>query len=410
MNKTTNDNLIKNSAVIAISNKISLLQRKVFNFLIANAYLFLDKKESFEIDIIELKSKLWFNSKNISYLKESLKQLISTVVEFNLLWKDKEAWSATTLLSSVEFREWKCSYSFSPVLRKKLHQPNIYAKIKLSLMKLFSSKYSLCLYEIIIDYHNIWQTPVIMIEDFRKLMWLKETQYIEFKRLSIRVIKPALAEISSIGWYKIEVKYKRVNRKVVALKFLFQEIKKTKEAVLDDKIVWKIELQSKLINDYWLSLRQAQKVIKSYPIEYIKESIEIVKQKISQKVVKNIPAYTITVLKNDYSPLLSTKKQSLLWRTQKSWQKRETAVVWCESEAGRHLLCTQDHHGVSDCQKEAQEYYHSLSKEQQQWLIRTFEEDKVSSDILRTLYKRDTIESPLFRVMFEQYITQNCMG
>ncbi len=56
MQKTLTDNLIKNSAVIAISNKISLLQRKIFNFLIAHAYGDLAKEESFKIDINYLKS------------------------------------------------------------------------------------------------------------------------------------------------------------------------------------------------------------------------------------------------------------------------------------------------------------------------------------------------------------------
>jgi len=55
MNNTLNDNLIKNSAVVAISNKISLLQRKIFNFLIAFAYGDLNTKESFSIDIKYLK-------------------------------------------------------------------------------------------------------------------------------------------------------------------------------------------------------------------------------------------------------------------------------------------------------------------------------------------------------------------
>jgi len=55
MNNTINDNLIKNSAVVAISNKISLLQRKIFNFLIAFAYSDLDIEEKFTIDIKYLK-------------------------------------------------------------------------------------------------------------------------------------------------------------------------------------------------------------------------------------------------------------------------------------------------------------------------------------------------------------------
>ena len=56
MNNTINDNLIKNSAVVAISNKISLLQRKIFNFLIAFAYVDLNKQESFTTDMKFLKT------------------------------------------------------------------------------------------------------------------------------------------------------------------------------------------------------------------------------------------------------------------------------------------------------------------------------------------------------------------
>ena len=85
MTKTLNDKLIKNSAIVAISNKISLLQRKILNFLIAFAYSDLKEKESFTIEMKYLKLIVGFNSKNLSYLKEALKGLMATVVEFNLL-------------------------------------------------------------------------------------------------------------------------------------------------------------------------------------------------------------------------------------------------------------------------------------------------------------------------------------
>ena len=52
------DNLIKNSAIIAISNKITLLQRKLFNFFIAHAYIDLDKQETYEIKVSDLKERL----------------------------------------------------------------------------------------------------------------------------------------------------------------------------------------------------------------------------------------------------------------------------------------------------------------------------------------------------------------
>jgi len=66
-------------------------------------------------------------------------------------------------------------------------------------MKLFSSKYSLCLYEIFVDYQNIGQTPIITLDDFKKLMGVDKEKYLEFKRFSARVIKPAVDELCSIG-------------------------------------------------------------------------------------------------------------------------------------------------------------------------------------------------------------------
>jgi len=61
-----------------------------------------------------------------------------------------------------------------------------------------------------------------------------------------------------------------------------------------------------------LSLRQAQKAIKSYPMPYINESLAIIKIKVAQKLIKNIPAYTITVLKNDYTTIKNKQEKPLL--------------------------------------------------------------------------------------------------
>ncbi len=407
MNNTINDNLIKNSAVVAISNKISLLQRKIFNFLIAFAYSDLDIEEKFTIDIKYLKLIVWFNSKNTYHLKEALEGLLVTKVTFNILGKDKGTWSATTLLSSVEFHKWMCTYSFSPVLREKLHQPNIYAKIKLSMIKLFSSKHSLCLYEIFIDYHNIWQTPIISLDDFRKLMGVEDHQYKEFKRLSMRVIKPAIKELSTIWWYKVEVKYQKQNRKVTALKFNFTEIAKPKKPIQEMKVFHNLDLQDRLVKDFWLWLREAQKTIKIYPIPYIKESLTIIKYKIAQKVVKNIPAYTITVLKNDYTPVTNKQNKSLLSSSKRDEWQRKTNWDWLKDSkntTGLNLLHNAEHHNVSKVQEKVKKYFLNLSKKEQKTLIEEFEEQKITSDILKTIYKKEGIEGTIMNVMFFGWI------
>lgn len=161
------------------------------------------------------------------------------------------------------------------------------------------------------DYHNIGQTPIIPLEDFKKLMGVETDQYSEFKRLSSRVIKPSLKELNEVGGYDAKVEYTKENRKVIALKFYFKEIPNPLKVTIANKVVLNQPLQIRLVNDFGLSLRQAQKVLKTYPVPYITESLAIIKIKIAQKIVKNIPAYTVTVLKNDYTPIQHSQKQPI---------------------------------------------------------------------------------------------------
>ena len=79
------NNLYKNSSIIAISNNISLLQRKLFNFLVGHAFVDLESTDIYEIWVNSLKNRLWFNSSNNKYLQDSLRKLLTTAVEFNLL-------------------------------------------------------------------------------------------------------------------------------------------------------------------------------------------------------------------------------------------------------------------------------------------------------------------------------------
>jgi hypothetical protein len=86
-----------------MSNSISLMQRKLFNLFISYAQDYLKYKDIFTINLSNLLNEI--NSNNIKYLKEQIKELMSTVVDFNLLDKDKKTiWLASTLLSSVAFK------------------------------------------------------------------------------------------------------------------------------------------------------------------------------------------------------------------------------------------------------------------------------------------------------------------
>ena len=93
MNLAKIDEVIKASPAIQIQSKISLLQRRAWNVLLANAYNALPDKDIHSVSMVELAAKLGFDSGNQEYLKEVLRSLRSCEVEWNLLNKDnKQVW------------------------------------------------------------------------------------------------------------------------------------------------------------------------------------------------------------------------------------------------------------------------------------------------------------------------------
>lgn len=68
--------VIKASPAIQIQSKISLMQRRAWNVLLANAYNELPDKDIHSVSMIELAAKLDFNSGNQEYLTEVLKSIV----------------------------------------------------------------------------------------------------------------------------------------------------------------------------------------------------------------------------------------------------------------------------------------------------------------------------------------------
>ena len=222
--------VIKASPAIQIQSKISLLQRRAWNVLLANAYNELPDKEIHSVSLVELAAKLGFGDGNQEYLKEVLKSIVDCKVEWNILDKDKkEEWGVASLLAEVRIREGICFYQFPHTLRLKLHNPRVYAKLNLRLQNRFRSRYALVLWEVCFDYFDSTrdqdETPFIPLETYRELMGLRADDYTTFKSLNQWVIKPAVKEINDLTSYRVEVEQKRLGRKIAELKFRITRVK-----------------------------------------------------------------------------------------------------------------------------------------------------------------------------------------
>ena len=222
--------VIKASPAIQVQGKMTHLQRRAWNILLANAYNELPDKEIHSVGVAELAAKLGYESNDLDYLKETLEALGGYQVKWNVLDKDKkEVWGVAALLASAEIKNGICTYAFAPHLRPKLHNPRIYSKLNLRLQNRFKGQYALILWEICFDYYDPdrsrGETPFIPLEIFKELMGIETDEYSGFPYLNRDVIKPALKEINALTDYHVEVENKRISRKVAELKFRIQRVK-----------------------------------------------------------------------------------------------------------------------------------------------------------------------------------------
>ena len=229
MSLTDINEVIKASPAIQVQNRMTLVQRRAWNVLLANAYDELPNKEIHSINLTELVVKLGLDD-NQSYIQEALESFVDCKVKWNILGKDKKVeWGAASLLAEAHIKDGVCFYQFPHTLRLKLHNPSVYAKLNLRLQNKFSSQYALVLWEVCFDYfdrlRDTGETPFIPLETFRELMGLEIDEYPEFKHLNRDVIKPAINEINDLTSFFVESEQKRVGRKVALLKFRITRVK-----------------------------------------------------------------------------------------------------------------------------------------------------------------------------------------
>ena len=223
--------VIKASPAIQVQGKMTHLQRRAWNVLLANAYNELPHKEIHSVGMVELAAKLGFESGNQEYLKETLEALVDFTVRWNVLGKDErdDEWGVAALLAEAKIKNGVCSYAFAPTLRHKLHNPRIYSKLNLRLQNQFKGQYALILWEVCFDYFDTdrgqGETPFIPLETFKELMGIEADGYKTFKALNQTLIKPAIKEINDLTAYYVEVEHKRIGRKVAELKFRIERVK-----------------------------------------------------------------------------------------------------------------------------------------------------------------------------------------
>ena len=307
---TSKRELKKHAATIHCSNSLSLLQRKISNALLYHAYKELMIKEEHEITVKQLCRLIGYQGNNHAAIKDALRGLISTIIEWNLIDDETgtENWTASSIIASVSLEGPLCYYAYSPRMKQLLHSPSMFGKIDLVIQSKFRSSYGLALYENCIRYRGLPQTKWFDMDLFKKLMGIPAGMYEVFRDFKKRVLDKAIDEVNTYSDLVISPEYIREGRKVAKVRFKLEErVKRTRLGKQVDANLLANDneqalLKDKLRQQFKLKKEQIDELFRDYDIGFIYEKIRVVETSHSFKKgrVQNRAAYLFAAIKNDY--------------------------------------------------------------------------------------------------------------
>ena len=314
--KLVEHGLKKHAATIHCSNSLSLLQRKISNALLYHAYKELMLKEEHDITIKQLCKLIAYQGNNHAAIKDALKGLLATVIEWNLVndTTGEEDWTASAILASVNLRGPMCKYAYSPRMKQLLHTPSMFGKINLYIQAQFKSSYGLALYENCTRYRGLPHTKWFEMDLFRKLMGVPAAKYPIFRDFKKRVLDKSVEEINTYSDMIVEAELFREGRQVTKIRFLLQErIKKGRLGATDAPITGEPTtpaLLDRLIRDYGFTKANANELITSFDEEFILAKMTVIEVSKNYQAgrIENLSSYLQSALKNDYQPPKSSRQ------------------------------------------------------------------------------------------------------
>jgi hypothetical protein len=271
----------KNVAAIHIGGKLTLLQRKLSNVLLLNAYDTLLSQQVHRIDARTLCLMIGYNSNDIDSLRDALRGLAETVAEWDMLdEKGRQEWGVSALLAHARLRDGVCDYAYSPALAEKLHDPRVFALINLDIQRRFTSGHGLALYENCYRFVRTGSTGWWPLEVFRRLMGVDDSDYYRsFKHLNAKVIKPSVEEVNRSSNILIEPEFKRMGRSVTELRFLIRENPQLAMLDIDDGHATRSQPVYERLRAQGVSDRLARQWIAEHGAEAVAEKLDWVATK-----------------------------------------------------------------------------------------------------------------------------------
>jgi Protein involved in initiation of plasmid replication len=291
----------KHVAAIHVSGKLTLLQRKLSNVLLLNAYDTLIDQQTHLIDARTLCMMIGYNSNDMDTLKQSLRGLAETVAEWDMLDdKGQQEWGVSSLLSYAKLKAGVCEYAYSPALAAKLNDPKVFALINLNIQRRFTSGHALALYENCYRFVRTKSTGWWSLDLFRRLMGVDDSPYYQsYKHLNAKIIKPSVAEVNKTSNIMVTPEVRKRGREVVEIRFHIAENPQLAILDLDDGEGLRNTPVYAKLRALGVSDRLARQWVSEHGAEHVSEKLDYVA---GQEGVQNPVRYLTAALRDDYKP------------------------------------------------------------------------------------------------------------
>jgi hypothetical protein len=198
---------------------LTLNDRRTYNLLIAHAWDEITKPVVHKVRKAILRGSHESNDR----LGESIRRLMGAIAEVRVTIDGKPARLRVQLLGTNAEQDddenGYLYYSFPEELRDIVRRSEIFARLRTRVMYCFTSKYALCLYEIVQKRVNLEQRQCeqFTVADLRALLNVPKGKLERFADFNKYALQPALKELNGLSEYAVEVGMVKRGRQVTHL-------------------------------------------------------------------------------------------------------------------------------------------------------------------------------------------------
>lgn len=194
---------------------LTLSDRRIYNQLLENAWEAIDKP----VVHVIAKSDLRGSHNSNDRIGESIERLMSAIVKVEAVWDGKPAIERVQLLGGnmeMARSDGLFEYEIPPRLRKVISNSTVFARLQREIMFALSSKYALTLYEMVQKRGNLrWRSSEkFSLESLRGVLGVPKGKLTSWSNLRLRAIDPAVAEVSALSDYMVEIQPIKTGRSV----------------------------------------------------------------------------------------------------------------------------------------------------------------------------------------------------